>query len=118
LPQALELSAQLYSNEEMRKVGQRIAQQTVEGRKLTTLMLEAGQFPDAIIQLIRIGEETGNLGIMFDKSANYLARETQLQLESTISILEPLIIIVLGGVVALVVIALMTTTMSLNLMVI
>ena len=118
LPQALELSAQLYNNEEMHRVSQRIAQQTVEGRKLTTLMLEAGHFPDTIIQLIRIGEETGNLGIMFDKSANYLAREIQSKLESTISILEPLIIIVLGGIVALVVIALMTTTMSLNLMVI
>ena len=43
--------------------------------------------------------------------------EIQSKLEAAISILEPLIIIVLGGIVALVVIALMTTTMSLNLMV-
>ena len=55
---------------------------------------------------------------MLGKSADYLATEIQSKLEATISILEPLIIIVLGGIVALVVIALMTTTMSLNLMVI
>ena len=73
---------------------------------------------DSIIQLARIGEETGNLGAMFEKSADYLSTEIQSKLEATVSILEPLIIIVLGGIVALVVIALMTTTMSLNLMVI
>ena len=99
-------------------VGQRIAKQTMEGRQLTNSMTEAGHFPDPIIQLARIGEETGNLGAMFEKSADYLATEIQSNLEATISILEPLIIIVLGGIVALVVIALMTTTMSLNLMVI
>ena len=102
----------------MRTVGQRIAKQTVEGRQLTNSMAEAGHFPDSIIQLTLIGEETGNLGTMLGKSADYLATEIQSKLEATISILEPLIIIVLGGIVALVVIALMTTTMSLNLMVI
>ena len=99
------------------RAGQRIAKQTAEGRQLTISMAEAGHFPDSIIQLTRIGEETGDLGIMFEKSADYLTTEIQSKLESTISILEPLIIIVLGGIVALVVIALMTTTMSLNLMV-
>ena len=118
LPEALELGATLYVNEEMRTVGQRIAKQTVEGRQLTNSMAEAGHFPDSIIQLTLIGEETGNLGTMLGKSADYLATEIQSKLEATISILEPLIIIVLGGIVALVVIALMTTTMSLNLMVI
>ena len=118
LPKALELGATLYVNEEMRTVGQRIAKQTMEGRQLTNSMTEAGHFPDSIIQLARIGEETGNLGAMFEKSADYLSTEIQSKLEATVSILEPLIIIVLGGIVALVVIALMTTTMSLNLMVI
>ena len=117
LPKALELGAPLYNNDEMRRAGQRIAKQTAEGRQLTISMAEAGHFPDSIIQLTRIGEETGDLGIMFEKSADYLTTEIQSKLESTISILEPLIIIVLGGIVALVVIALMTTTMSLNLMV-
>ena len=117
LPKALELGAPLYNNEEMSRAGQRIAKQTAEGRQLTISMAEAGHFPDSIIQLTRIGEETGDLGIMFEKSADYLTTEIQSKLESTISILEPLIIIVLGGIVALVVIALMTTTISLNLMV-
>jgi type IV pilus assembly protein PilC len=117
LPKALELGAPLYNNDEMRRAGQRIAKQTAEGRQLTISMAEAGHFPDSIIQLTRIGEETGDLGIMFEKSADYLTTEIQSKLESIISILEPLIIIVLGGIVALVVIALMTTTMSLNLMV-
>ena len=117
LPKALELGAPLYNNDGMRRAGQRIAKQTAEGRQLTISMAEAGHFPDSIIQLTRIGEETGDLGIMFEKSADYLTTEIQSKLESTISILEPLIIIVLGGIVALVVIALMTTTMSLNLMV-
>ena len=117
LPKALELGAPLYNNDEMIRAGQRIAKQTAEGRQLTISMAEAGHFPDSIIQLTRIGEETGDLGIMFEKSADYLTTEIQSKLESTISILEPLIIIVLGGIVALVVIALMTTTMSLNLMV-
>ncbi len=117
LPKALELGAPLFNNEEMRRAGQRIAKQTAEGRQLTISMAESGHFPDSIIQLARIGEETGNLSIMFEKSADYLTTEIQSKLEAAISILEPLIIIVLGGIVALVVIALMTTTMSLNLMV-
>ena len=118
LPQALVLCSNLYGNFEMREAATRFTQQIKEGRKLTTLMAEAGYFPDATIQLVSIGEETGELDKMLEKSADYLAMDTYSKLGSVISILEPLIILILGGIIALVVIALMTTTMGLNLMVV
>jgi general secretion pathway protein F len=117
LPKALELGADLYSNAEMREAGYNISQQIKEGRKLTTMMAETGYFPDATIQLLRTGEETGDLGKMLNKSADYLAVEVYSRLNATISVLEPLIILILGGIIALIVISLMMTTMSLNSMV-
>jgi general secretion pathway protein F len=117
LPKALELGADLYSNTEMRQAGYNISQQIKEGRKLTTMMAETGHFPDAAIQLLRTGEETGDLGKMLNKSADYLAVEVYSRLNAAISVLEPLIILILGGIIALIVISLMMTTMSLNSMV-
>tara|TARA_Y100000588_G_C14246690_1_gene921728 strand:- start:2569 stop:2814 length:246 start_codon:yes stop_codon:yes gene_type:complete len=77
-------------------------------------MAESGQFPDAAIQLLRTGEETGQLGIMLEKVADFLALESRAKLNLFTTIIEPLTILLLGGLVALIVLSLISITMSVN----
>ncbi|MBH67385.1 MAG: hypothetical protein CMM58_03440 [Rhodospirillaceae bacterium] len=111
---ALVIGANLHSLNQMRQGGRAIAQQIRQGRNLTVLMAESGQFPDAAIQLLRTGEETGQLGIMLEKVADFLALESRAKLNLFTTIIEPLTILLLGGLVALIVLSLISITMSVN----
>lgn len=114
LPDALDIASALFSNALMREAGERLAARVREGRTLSAAAAESGRFPDAALQLIRIGEESGSLDLMLARAADYHGEEARGRLARLTALIEPVIILVLGGVVATVVIALMLTVTSLN----
>lgn len=114
LPEALRIAAALFSNAVMREAGGELADRVREGRSLSTAAAECGRFPDAAIQLIRIGEESGGLALMLERAADYHGGEARGRLARLTALIEPVIILVLGGIVATVVVALMLTVTSLN----
>lgn len=59
-------------------------------------MEESGVFPDVIVQMVSIGEETGALDSMLDKSAEYFEDEVDAAVDSLTSMIEPLIMSILG----------------------
>ena len=77
-------------------------------------MAECGDFPDAAIQLVRTGEETGELGLMLEKTADFLSLESRTKLNSALSIIEPAAILMLGAIVALIVLSLISLTINFN----
>jgi len=114
LPEALQIAAELFTNAVMREAGETLAYRVREGRSLSAAAAESGRFPDAAIQLIRIGEESGNLALMLERAADYHGGEARGRLARLTALIEPVIILVLGGIVATVVVALMLTVTSLN----
>ncbi|UUX48620.1 type II secretion system F family protein [Nisaea acidiphila] len=114
LPDALVVASALFSNGVMREAAEQLAARVREGRTLSAAAAESGRFPDAALQLIRIGEESGSLDLMLARTADYHGEEARGRLTRLTALIEPFIIIVLGGVVATVVIALMLTVTSLN----
>jgi type II secretory pathway component PulF len=114
LPEALRIAAALFSNAVMREAGDILADRVREGRSLSTAAAESGRFPEAAIQLIRIGEESGNLDMMLERAAEYHGGEARGRLARLTALIEPVIILVLGGIVAIVTVALMLTVTSLN----
>lgn len=72
------------------------------GQSLNTILKKADLFPALIIHMVGIGEESGNLEEMLDNCAKYYDEEVEMATQQIMSLLEPMIIIVLAGIVVLV----------------
>lgn len=65
-------------------------------------------FPDILVSMIRVGENTGDLGGILDETAVFYEKETEYALKSLVSILEPMLIIMMAVVIGYIVIAIAT----------
>ncbi|MCG8515776.1 MAG: type II secretion system F family protein [Halanaerobiales bacterium] len=79
--------------------------QVREGVVFSQPLGESGLFPGMVVQMIRVGEEAGSLEKMLHKIANFYDREVEASVESTISLIEPLMIVFLAVIVGFIVIA-------------
>ncbi|HET9742309.1 MAG TPA: type II secretion system F family protein [Terriglobales bacterium] len=77
-----------------------------EGQPLSRSLEEAGIFPELTYEMIEVGESTGALPAMLTSVAEFFEEDVQTALTATLSLIEPVILIVMGLVVATVLIAL------------
>jgi general secretion pathway protein F len=92
------------------KVGVNIS----EGQSIAAPLKESGQFPPIVTHMINIGERTGELEPMLSKVADAYDQEVERTLEALTSILEPVMIVVLGGVVAVVALSILLPMLSMS----
>ncbi len=78
----------------------------VEGSRISLSMAETGFFPNMVTKMIRIGEESGSLPIILERTSEHYERKVDSAITTLTSLLEPIMIISVGAVVAVVVIAL------------
>ena len=83
----------------------RIQSQVNTGTTLTVAMQSSNVFPNMAIQMVAIGEESGQLDSMLQKVADFYEREVDDAVASLSSLMEPLIMVVLGGLIGGLVIA-------------
>jgi type IV pilus assembly protein PilC len=83
----------------------KIQQQVATGTSLTVAMQSLNLFPNMVIQMAAIGEESGSLDSMLGKSADIYEREVDEAVESLSSLMEPLIMVVLGTIIGGLVVA-------------
>jgi type IV pilus assembly protein PilC len=83
----------------------RIAEDVSAGTQLTYAMRATGVWPNMVLQMVSIGEESGALDEMLDKSASYYEEQVDNAVDSLTSLMEPLIMAVLGVVVGGLIIA-------------
>ena len=76
-----------------------------EGDTIADPLAESKMFPPMVVQMITIGEETGQLDTMLEKVATFYEREVDATVESLTAALEPLMIVVLGFIVGFIVIS-------------
>ena len=74
----------------------KIQQEVSTGTNLTVSMQNANVFPNMVLQMASIGEESGSLDSMLGKAADIFEREVDDAVESLSSLMEPLIMVVLG----------------------
>jgi type IV pilus assembly protein PilC len=67
------------------------------GKSIADPMTEVGIFPPMVIQMTGVGEKTGNLGGMLLKLADFYDEEVDAAVDAVVSMIEPLIIVFLGG---------------------
>lgn len=75
---------------------QQIQSQVSTGSSLTAAMQDAGVFPSMVIQMVSIGEESGQLDAMLGKVADFFEAEVDDAVDALSSLLEPMIMVVLG----------------------
>lgn len=75
------------------------------GHQLQLSMSQTGIFPHMVIQMAAIGEESGNLDEMLGKVADYYEQEVSNAVDALSSLLEPLIMVLIGGLVGVMVVA-------------
>ena len=75
------------------------------GSALTTAMLGTGVFPNMVIQMSSIGEESGSLDHMLAKAAEFYEEEVDDMVKGLSSLMEPIIIVILGTIIGGIVVA-------------
>lgn len=85
-----------------------------EGQGLATSLEETGVFPELSVEMIEVGESTGALPAMLNSVAEFFEEDVQTQLSAIMSLIEPLILIVMGCVVVIILIALYMPIFSLG----
>jgi len=76
-----------------------------EGTSLTDALRETGQFPFMLTQMAGVGEATGSLDDMLTKLADFYDEEVEASVASLLSILEPIMLIGVGGLIGAIVIS-------------
>jgi type IV pilus assembly protein PilC len=98
--EALRLTSEVAGNWYYQQAWLRVLDQVTQGRRIgEVLRQERALFPPTLVQMIDAGEETGKLDTVLSKVSNFYDREVETSLKATTSLLEPLMICVMGGVV-------------------
>ncbi len=111
---ALQAATDTLSNAAMRVDAQQVLVLVREGAPLASAMAQHPRFPRMLAMFSRLGEQTGTLPTMLQRAADQLSEEVQRRALQLASLLEPLLIVAMGGMVMLIVLAVMLPIIQLN----
>ena len=114
LIRALEAGAQTLGNEALRANVVDAIARVREGAPLSRALAAGGQFPPMMVHMIASGEATGNLSEMLERTAATLSGETERRAMALTGILEPALILIMGGVVLMIVLAVLLPIIEIN----
>ena len=111
---ALQAAAETLSNRAMRADAMDALVQVREGAPLASAIAAKKRFPGLLSMFARLGEQTGQLPLMLQRAAVQLSGEVQRRALAIATVLEPLLIVVMGLVVMLIVMSVMLPIMQMN----
>ena len=114
LLQALEVVQDVVGNEMISRTLKEVRVGVREGQGIAAPLGRSGTFPTLALQMVSVGEETGRLDEMLMRVAEYYERDTYNQVKRLTSLLEPLLILVMGLAVGFVVISMLSAVFSIN----
>ena len=114
LDTALDESAKVFNNKYLNSLLIEAKNDVIEGNDFIYTLNQTNIFLDIFIQLISSGYKSGNLIKMFHKSSDYLKNEIETKRSIFLSLLEPLVIIFMGGFIMLIVLAILIPIMQMN----
>ena len=103
--QALEIVGKASGNEIIAMTVTKVRESIREGESIASPLGASGLFPPMVTQMVAVGEETGNLDAMLGKIADFYDTEVEYLLASLTSMLEPIMIVGMGGIVGFIVIS-------------
>lgn len=114
LLEGLTLTGGTIHNRRLKLASDEITESIRSGGSLSAAMRRAGVFPPLLVYLAASGEAAGRLDEMLERAADYLEREFDRFTATALSLLEPLIIVVMGAIVATIVLSILLPILQLN----
>jgi type IV pilus assembly protein PilC len=106
LVNALEVSGAALGNRHLAAEVQEVTRRVREGESFATALRARGVFPDVAVKMVEVGEQTGALQEMLNSMADFYDEEIETEVARFITLIEPVILVVMGVVIAAVVLAL------------
>ncbi len=103
--EGLEITAKTSGNAIIQDAIMAVRKAVEEGKTISAPLAETGVFPPMVVQMINVGEHTGALDQMLSKIADFYEDEVDIAVEGLVKLIEPLMIVVLGGIIGLIVTA-------------
>jgi len=111
--ESLEVAVDSMGQERMKKAGKKFSEGVGRGESLSDILLDSrGIFPAVVVQTIKAGEKTGNLEDVLIEMAEFYEKEVDHSLKKLTSLLEPVLMMVIGIAVGVMVIVMMAPIYS------
>jgi general secretion pathway protein F len=114
LLEGLRLTGGTIRNKVLARANDEIVEAVRSGGSLSGAMRASGVFPPLLVYLTASGESAGQLDLMLERAAEYLEREFDNFTNTALSLLEPLIIVAMGGVVTVIILAILLPILQLQ----
>ncbi|MBB3981096.1 general secretion pathway protein F [Sphingobium fontiphilum] len=114
LMEGLTLTTQTVHNRVLRAASEDIVEAIRGGGSLSVALRRAGVFPPLLVYLAASGEAAGRLDTMLERAADYLEREFDTFTSAALAMLEPIIIILMGAIVAVIILSILLPILQLQ----
>ena len=104
--EVFDILADMTNNDIIKSAILRTRERIVEGSSLSLSLSSSGFFPNLVVKMMQVGEESGALSRVLERTADYYERKVDATVSALISLLEPIMIVTVGGIVLIVVLAL------------
>lgn len=94
---SIEITSDVVDNVVYKDLLMRVAKKVKSGKALSQAFYEEEDLPNILVQMTKIGEETGKLGYILRSLSSYYKREVSTAIDTTLSLIEPALIILLAG---------------------
>ena len=103
--QAIQIAGATSGNAVVEKAMDDVYDSVKRGGSIARPLQEAGIFPPMVSQMVSVGEDSGQLDTMLEKVADFYDAEVDAKVKALTSLIEPIMIMVVGGIVGFIVIA-------------
>lgn len=114
LLEGLKLTSRTVRNSVLRESMDQIVERIRAGSSLSAGLRQAGYFPPLLVYLTASGEGAGQLDLMLERAAEYLEREFENFTSTAMALLEPAIIVIMGGMVAIIILSILLPILQLQ----
>ena len=106
LVNAIEISGRSMSNRHLSRQLDEVRRRVQEGQGFAMALREQGTFPDVAVKMVEVGESTGALQEMLNSLADFYDEEIETEVSRFITLVEPVLLVIMGIIIAVVVLAL------------
>ncbi|MBM4054297.1 MAG: type II secretion system F family protein [Planctomycetes bacterium] len=114
LLRSLDIVKDVLSNKHLSEILNDVKTNVKEGSGITISLAERGFLPEIAVHLLKVGEETGNMDQMLLKVADNFDADVENRMKRLVTMVEPVLILLMGAVIGVIVISMLTAILSVN----
>lgn len=103
--QMIRLSANVMHNDYLKERFNEVYNSVSEGSSISDALGKITEFDPMLISMIAVGEETGQIGTLLERTADYFDQESQSAITRMIGLMEPIMIVIMGVIIGFIVIS-------------